>query len=130
VRRPYGIAEEIEFDPFSVCFRPAMTTGTRLVLCTAPDAATAERIATAMVEERLAACVNVMPGVASAYRWEGKVERATEVLLLMKSSADRYPALEARVRELHPYAVPEVIALAIAEGSAPYLEWITESTRP
>jgi periplasmic divalent cation tolerance protein len=107
-----------------------MTTGTRLVLCTAPDAATAERIATAVVEERLAACVNVMPGVASTYRWEGKVERAGEVLLLMKSSADRYPALEARVRELHPYAVPEVIALAIAEGSAPYLEWITESTRP
>lgn len=107
-----------------------MTTDARLVFCTVPDAATAERIATAVVEERLAACVNALPGIASTYRWEGKVERATEVLLVMKCTADRYPQLEARVRALHPYATPEVVALAIAEGSAPYLDWITASTRP
>lgn len=107
-----------------------MSTDARLVLCTVPDAATAERIATAVVEERLAACVNAVAGVASTYRWQGKVERAAEVLLVMKCTADRYPLLEARVRALHPYTTPEVVALAIAEGSAPYLDWITESTRP
>jgi periplasmic divalent cation tolerance protein len=107
-----------------------MTTATRIVFCTVPDAATAERIATALVEERLAACVNAVPGIASTYRWQGKVERASEVLLVLKCAADRYPLLEARIRALHPYTTPEVVALAIAEGSAPFLEWITESTRP
>jgi len=107
-----------------------MSTDARLVFCTVPDAATAERIATAVVEERLAACVNAVPGIASTYRWEGKVQRDAEVLLVMKTVADRCPALEARLRALHPYTTPEVIALAVADGSAPYLAWITESTRP
>jgi periplasmic divalent cation tolerance protein len=105
-------------------------TDALIVLCTVPDPACAERIATAVVEERLAACVNALPGVASTYRWEGKVERAEEVLLVMKCATDRYPALEARVRALHPHTVPEVIAIAVAAGHAPYLAWITESTRP
>ena len=110
--------------------RAPMSIDARLVLCTVPDAATAERIATALVEERLAACVNALPGIASTYRWQGKVERAGEVLLVMKCTADRYPALEVRVRALHPHAVPEVVAIAVAAGHAPYLDWITESTRP
>lgn len=105
-------------------------TDTRIVLCTVPDEVTAERISSALVEERLAACVNAVPGVASTYRWEGKVQHAREVLLVMKCAADRYPLLEARILALHPYTTPEVVALAIAAGSAPYLTWITESTRP
>jgi len=107
-----------------------MSIEARIVLCTVPDPACAERIATALVEERLAACVNALPGVSSTYRWEGKVERANEVLLVMKCTADRYPALQARILALHPYTLPEVIALEVTDGSAPYLDWITETTRP
>lgn len=102
----------------------------RLVLCTVPDAASAARIADALVAERLAACVNALPGVTSTYRWRGNVERADEVMLLIKTSVERYPALEARVRALHPYAVPEVVALAPSAGHLAYLEWIAENTRP
>jgi periplasmic divalent cation tolerance protein len=99
-------------------------------LCTCPDAATAARIAAALVEERLAACVNVLPGVESVYRWEGRVERASEVLLLVKSTRDRLQALTARVVELHPYELPEVVAVDIAGGLPGYLAWIADATRP
>lgn len=107
-----------------------MEPDARVVLCTVPDASNAERIATAVVEARLAACVNQVAGVASTYRWDGKVERAEEVLLVMKTTADRLADLQARVVALHPHAVPEVIALPVIAGHAPYLDWISESTRP
>lgn len=99
-------------------------------LCTCPDAATAAHIAEALVDERLAACVNVLPGVESVYRWQGRVERASEVLLLIKSTRERLPALTARVVELHPYELPELVAVDIAGGLPGYLAWIADATRP
>lgn len=95
-----------------------------IILCTCPDLATAERIAEAVVGERLAACVNVAPGLTSIYRWEGQIQRDTELLLLIKTCQDVYSLLEARIRELHPYQIPEIIALPIQTGSAAYLDWI------
>ena len=102
----------------------------QVVLMTAPDAACAERLARALVEERLAACVNVVPGVRSFYRWQGAVEDAAELLLVAKTRADRAEALAARVKELHPYELPEVLTLPAAGGSAAYLDWVrTESAK-
>jgi periplasmic divalent cation tolerance protein len=102
----------------------------RVVLLTAPDAASAEGLARALVGERLAACVNVVPGVRSFYRWEGRVEDAAEWLLVVKTRADRTAALAARVRELHSYELPEVLELAVSGGSAEYLDWVSkESSR-
>jgi periplasmic divalent cation tolerance protein len=102
----------------------------RLVLLTAPDRECAERIARALVAERLAACVNALPGVTSFYRWEGKLEEASEVLLLAKTRADRTAALAARVRELHPYTLPEVLELSACGGSEAYLEWVRTESQP
>lgn len=99
-----------------------------LVFCTCPDVATAERIAEIVVSERLAACVNIMPGLTSIYRWQGQVQRDFETMLLIKTREAVYALLEMRIRELHPYQVPEVIALPIGTGSTAYLDWITAST--
>jgi periplasmic divalent cation tolerance protein len=99
-----------------------------VVLCTCPDEAAAERIASALVEERLAACVNRVPGIASTYRWQGKVDRARECLLLIKTTSERFDALRERIVALHPYELPEVIAVDIALGHAPYLAWIATET--
>lgn len=105
-------------------------TDVRVVLVTAPDAAVAERIGRALVEERLAACVNLVPGVRSLYRWEGAVQDDPEVLLIVKTREDRLAELAERVRALHPYDLPEVLALAAAGGSAGYLDWVAaESAR-
>lgn len=101
---------------------------TIVVLCTCPDEAAAERIASALVEERLAACVNRVPGIASTYRWQGKVERERECLLLIKTTSERFDALRERIVALHPYELPEVIAVDIALGHAPYLAWIATET--
>ena len=100
----------------------------RAVLVTAPDAACAERIGRALVDERLAACANLLPGVRSIYRWEGAIEEADEVLLVLKTRAAQVDALAARVAALHPYDVPEVLALPVAGGSARYLSWVREET--
>jgi len=97
-----------------------------VVLVTAGSAAEGERLALALIEERLAACVNRIAGVQSVYRWQGKVEQSAEELLVIKTRADLFPALEKRVRELHSYAVPEVIALPIVSGSESYLHWLGE----
>ncbi len=102
----------------------------RLVLCTCPDASTASRLARALVEERLAACVNVVGGVASTYRWNGEVHVDDEVLLVIKTMADRFEAMQARLVALHPYDVPEVLAIEPAGGAAPYLAWLERETRP
>lgn len=99
-------------------------------LCTCPDAETARRIADALVGERLAACVNLLPGIASTYRWQGKVAHADEVLLVAKTVRDRFEALSARVLELHPYELPEVVAVELAGGLPAYLAWIADETRP
>ncbi|MBK1732968.1 divalent-cation tolerance protein CutA [Thiococcus pfennigii] len=99
-----------------------------LALCTCPDPATAERIARALVEERLAACVNVLPGITSLYQWRGRVERDAEVALLIKTVGARFEALRARLVALHPYEVPEVIATPIVAGLPAYLDWVAACT--
>lgn len=101
-----------------------------VIHCTCPDAATAARIATALVDERLAACVQQLPGVRSTYRRQGRIEHADEILLLVKTAADRIPAVLARVRELHPYDVPELLALPAVDGSTDYLDWVNAQSRP
>jgi periplasmic divalent cation tolerance protein len=97
------------------------------VLVTAGSPAEARRLARALVERRLAACVNLHP-IRSVYRWKGKVEEAREVALAVKTTRARFPALRAAVRELHSYEVPCILALPVAEGHAPYLRWVREST--
>lgn len=99
-----------------------------VVLCSVPSAEVAHTIARALVSEGLAACVNIVPQMTSVYRWEGKVTEDTELLLVIKTREERYAPLEARILALHPYSVPEVIALGVERGSAGYLEWIAEST--
>ena len=99
------------------------------LLVTAPDEETGRRIARALVEERLAACVNVLPGVHSIYRWKGAVEEADEVMLVAKTRAERAAALAARVRALHPYELPEVVALPVTDGSRAYLRWVVAESR-
>jgi len=96
----------------------------RVVLTTAATPEEAERIARAVVEERLAACVTMVPSVRSIYRWEGKVEDATETLLLIKTGAGQLAAVETRLRDLHSYQTPEFLVLEPTAGSAAYLEWM------
>ena len=104
---------------------------TLLVLTNCPDEESANAIALALVEERLAACVNILPRVQSVYRWQGAVESATEIPLFIKSTATNYPALEAAIRDHHPYQVPEIIALPVERGLPAYLDWVaTETTQP
>ncbi|HTM07610.1 MAG TPA: divalent-cation tolerance protein CutA [Verrucomicrobiae bacterium] len=97
-----------------------------VVYVTVGSADEGERIASALVEERLAACVNRVGGVRSIYRWEGKVETAEEVLLIIKSRRDLFDRLKQRVAALHSYSVPEIVALPIVEGAEPYLKWLDE----
>ena len=99
-----------------------------LCLSTCPDTETAARIARALVEERLAACVNRLPGVHSTYRWQGGVVEEAEVLLVIKSTREHFAALRDRLVELHPYEVPELIALDVTGGFGPYLDWIAAET--
>jgi periplasmic divalent cation tolerance protein len=99
-------------------------TGTRLILVTASQRAEAKRIAHALVEEQLAACVNLIGGVHSVYRWKEAVETAEEVLLLIKTLEEKVEAVRTRVHQLHSYEVPEFLVLDIAGGSSAYLAWI------
>lgn len=101
-----------------------------LVYCTAPDPDTARELAHTLVEERLAACVNVLPGLRSLYRWQGRVHEDAEILLLMKTTAARYPALQERLRALHPYELPEIVAVSVSAGLPTYLEWVAAQTLP
>ena len=100
-----------------------------VVYITAPSREEARALARALVEERLAACVNQVP-IESVYRWQGQVEEAAEVLLVMKTRRATLDALAARVRALHSYSVPEIIALPLVAGSPPYLQWVAEETAP
>ena len=106
-----------------------MQVNALICFCTCPDTDTAERLAEALVEERLAACVNILPGLRSVYRWQAEVERADEVLLLIKTLPDRYPALQDRLRALHPYELPELLAVESASGLPEYLLWVADETR-
>jgi periplasmic divalent cation tolerance protein len=101
---------------------------TLIAFCTCPDTETAERIAAAVVQERLAACVNRLPGVVSTYRWQGEIHRDNEHLLLIKTTSERFAALRDRIVSLHPYDVPEVVAVAVVAGFDPYLAWIESQT--
>ena len=101
-----------------------------VVLVTAPDTEVGRRIANALVGEGLAACVNIVPGIHSVYRWQGAVQEDSEVLLVVKTRADRLEALTERVGALHPYDLPEVLALSTAGGSAAYLDWVSEACAP
>src|SRR5215510_5697044 len=96
---------------------------------TAPDAAQAERLARALVEEGLCACVNIVPGVRSIYRWQGKVHDDAEVLCIAKTRPALFEPVRARVVELHPYEVPEILAFVVDDGNPAYLEWLRESTK-
>ena len=96
----------------------------RVVFVTAPDRAVAESIAAQLVHERLIACANVVHGVRSVYRWEGEVRKEDEVLLILKSTRAVLPGLERRIREIHPYEVPEVLALTVERGSEAYASWV------
>lgn len=103
-------------------------SGFIVVLVTCPTPEVGEKIGRALVEERLVACVNLVPGLISLYRWHGKTCREPECLLVIKTRRTRFPALARRIQALHPYSVPEIIALPIATGSVPYLSWVREST--
>jgi periplasmic divalent cation tolerance protein len=101
-----------------------------IIHCTCADPESAAAIARSLVEERLAACVSQLPGVRSTYRWQGQVECADEVLLLIKSTRERYPALAARLRELHSYELPEIIAVDVSVADPAYQAWVESQVKP
>jgi periplasmic divalent cation tolerance protein len=102
---------------------------TILVISTLPDREHAEKLAHALLEQRLAACVNILPGVRSVYRWQGRVESANETMLLIKTTMACYPALEAAIKERHPYELPEIVAVPINAGLPAYLAWVKTETK-
>ena len=101
-----------------------------LVLTTLPDAASAQSLAEQLVERRLAACVSILAPCRSVYRWQRKLESAEETPVLIKTTADRYPALEAMIRQAHPYELPEIVAVPIDRGLPAYLTWVAAETQP
>jgi periplasmic divalent cation tolerance protein len=109
--------------------RGRASTHTRVVLSTVPNEQVGEKIARALLEEHLVACVNIVPGVRSLYRWQGAIQDEQELLLVIKTRADRYEKLEQRLKELHPYDVCEVLAFDVAAGAKTYLDWILAETR-
>jgi periplasmic divalent cation tolerance protein len=104
-------------------------TDAMLVLTTLPSPDKAAEIARALVEERLAACGNVLPAVRSIYKWQGKVQDENEVMLLLKTREEQLERLKLRILELHPYEVPEVLAIPVESGYRAYLEWIASATK-
>jgi periplasmic divalent cation tolerance protein len=100
-----------------------------IVFSTAPDEPTAERLGRTLVEEGLVACVNRLPAVRSWYLWEGRLQDEAEILLMMKTTAQRWPALEARLKSLHPYDVPEMLAVPVQHGNEPYLQRVRTAVR-
>lgn len=103
-------------------------TDKRIVLSMAGSEQEAHKIAHSLIKRRLAACVNIVPQVQSIYRWKGEIESAQEWLLLIKTRADKFPAVRDAIRELHSYEVPECIVLEIEDGSLPYLQWLEKAT--
>ena len=105
-----------------------MSTGFLVVMITVGGPEEARRIADALIDQRMAACVNIVPQVSSVFRWEGEIEDENESLLVVKTRADLFPQLEAVVKGLHSYEVPEIIALPIVLGSEDYIEWLGRET--
>ena len=101
-----------------------------VVLTNLPDLGAAERLADALIEQRVAACVNILAPCRSVYRWQGAVQHDDEYPVLIKTNSDRYPDLEAAIRAAHPYELPEIVAVKVEGGLPAYLAWITEETRP
>lgn len=101
-----------------------------LVLTNLPDRASAQRVAQALIENHAAACVNILAECSSVYRWQGKVETASEVPLLVKTTRPAYPRLEATLRAHHPYELPEIIAVPVTAGFPGYLQWVAQETLP
>jgi len=108
---------------------PETANETLLVITNLPDRPSAEALANALIERRAAACVNVLSPCASVYRWKGSIERAEEYPLFAKTTADRYSLVERVIRELHPYELPEIIAVRLAGGLSDYLQWVEAETR-
>lgn len=104
-------------------------TDKRIVLTTCGSEEEARRIASSIVERQLAACVNIVPQVESVYRWQGKMESGREWLLLIKTTAEKFPEVRETIRELHSYELPECIAVVVEDGSSDYLEWIGQSVK-
>jgi periplasmic divalent cation tolerance protein len=102
---------------------------TLIVLSNLPDRKAALALAEQLVERRLCACVNVLAECSSVYRWQGSIETAAETPVLIKTSAERYPALEQAIRDLHPYELPEIVAVPIREGLPGYLQWVAAETQ-
>lgn len=102
---------------------------TLLVFTSLPDRAAAERVADMLVEKRLAACVNVLAPCRSVYRWQGAIQREEEHPLFMKTTAERYPALEQALRAAHPYELPEIVAVPVERGLPAYLDWVAAESR-
>lgn len=107
---------------------PAPDTGVIVVLTNLPNRESAFRLADILVEQRLAACVNVLSACTSVYRWQGKVEQASEVPVMIKTTAASYARLEAAIRAAHPYELPEIVSVPVVAGLAPYLGWIAAET--
>jgi len=107
-----------------------MSETIQITLCNCPDSATATRIAAALLDARQAACVNLLPAVTSMYHWQGQLETATEVMLLIKAPADLFDAISQTICRLHPYTVPEIIAIPVNQGFLPYLRWVNEECSP
>jgi periplasmic divalent cation tolerance protein len=101
-----------------------------LVLTNLPDRAAAEKLADALIEKRVAACINILAPCRSVYRWQGAVQHDEEHPVLIKSTQAAYPALEAQIRALHPYELPEIVAVPIERGLPAYLDWVTAQTQP
>ncbi len=108
----------------------AMETEARVVLCTVPTGDIAAQIARELIQRRLAACVNVIPGITSVYRWKGSITTDAEQLLVIKTSSSLMDSLQQAIQELHPYELPEIIAVPIVGGLPAYLAWINECTKP
>lgn len=101
----------------------------QVVLCNCPDMFSAEQLAQHLVEEKLAACVNLIPHVQSFYLWENKIVKDQEIMLVIKTTSHCYPALETAIKKHHTYQIPEIIVLPIINGYQPYLNWLNENTR-
>ncbi len=96
----------------------------QLIFCTCPDQQIAKRIAECLVRDKFAACVNIVPGITSIYEWQGKIESTQEHLLIIKSCAEKFSAIESKIKQLHPYELPEILAVPIERGLPEYLQWI------
>ena len=106
-----------------------MPTSLILILSTVPDRETAHHLAAALVEQRLAACVNLLPQVTSVYEWQGRLEQSEEILLLIKTTKHNYPAVESVLRAKHPYELPEILAVPVEQGLTDYLDWVERCTK-